>query len=41
MSEESITPPFTTGKSFDTEIIYNYGKGKTKFKGACLEQDSV
>ena len=35
MSEESITPPSTTGNSFDLEIIYDYGKGKGKFKGIC------
>ena len=41
MSEESATPPLITGNSFDPEIIYNYGKGKIKFKGLCLKQDSV
>ena len=41
MSEESITLPSTTDNSFDSEIIYNYGKGKIKFKGICLKQDSV
>ena len=41
MSEESVTPPSTTGNSFYWEIIYNYGKGKAKFKEICLKQDSV
>ena len=41
MLEEIITPPSTTDNSFDPEIIYNYGKGKIKFKGICLKQDSV
>ena len=41
MSEESATPLLITGNSFDPEIIYNYGKGKIKFKGICLKQDSV
>ena len=27
--------------SFGPEIICNYGKGKIKFKGICLKQDSV
>ena len=33
MSEESIIHQSATNKSFDPEIIYNYGKGKIKFKG--------
>ena len=37
MSEESITPPSTTDNSFGSEIIYNYGKGKIKFKIICLK----
>ena len=41
MSEESITPPSTTDKTFDPEIVYNYGKGKMKFKEICLKQNSV
>ena len=41
MSEESITPPSTTNNSFDTEIIYNYGKRKAKIKGICLKQETV
>ena len=41
MSEANITPPSTTDNSFDSEIIYNYGKRKVKFKGICLKQESV
>ena len=41
MSEEGITPPSTTDHSFDSEKGYNYGKGKIKFKGISLKQDSV
>ena len=41
MPKESITPPSTTGNSFDLEIICSYGKGKIRFKGICLKQDSV
>ena len=40
-SEESIASPSTTDNNFDPEIIYNYGKGKIKFKGIFLKQDSV
>ena len=41
ISVKSITPPSTTGQSFDPEIIYKYDKGKIKFKGICLKQHSV
>ena len=41
LSEESITPPSTADNSFDWEIICSYDKGKIKFKGICLKQDSV
>ena len=37
ISEEGIRPPSTTNHSFDSEIIYNYGK----LKRICLKQDSV
>ena len=33
--------PSSTGKSFDQKIIHNSGKGKIKFKGICLKQESV
>ena len=41
ISEEIITPQSAKGHSFDSEIIYSYGKVKTKFNGICLKQDSV
>ena len=41
MSEETITTPSRAENSFNPEIIYNYGRGRIKFKGICLKQDSV
>ena len=41
MSEETITIPSRAENSFNPEIIYNYGRGRIKFKGICLKQDSV
>ena len=41
MSEESITTPSRTEHSFNPEIIYNYRRGRIKFKGICLTQYSV
>ena len=38
--KKSITSIYNK-QSFDPEIIYNYVKGKIKFKGICLKQDSV
>ena len=37
--KKSITRSSTTNKIFDSEIVYNYGKGQIKFKGICLKQD--
>ena len=39
MSGKSITLPSRTDHSFDSELTYNYGKGKGKFKGIYLKQD--
>ena len=41
ISEETITTPSRAENSFNPEIIYNYGRGRIKFKGICLKQDSV
>ena len=41
MSEETITTPSRAENSFNPEIIYNYGRGRIKFKGICLKQDSM
>ena len=41
MSEETITTPSRAENSFNPEIIYNYARGRIKFKGICLKQDSV
>ena len=39
--KECLTAQPTANKSFDDEITYNFGKGKRKFKGICLKQDSA
>ena len=41
MSEESAARPSTTDHSLDSKINYNHSKGKVKFKGICLKQDSL
>ena len=42
ISEESITPPSTTEKSFYQEVMCYFGpEYELKFKGICLKQDSV
>ena len=41
MSEERITPPYTTHNSFNQDIMFNFGYSGVKFKGIGLKPESV